>query len=535
MPMVPVRDLGGVGVIRDVSPYDLSINSVSDGNNVRFENGKISRTPSYREVQALTPTNPRHIFTIKIPNVADRIGIATDTGLVYTYLNGVEAVVTPASGAVSTSSLPYTHTTLAGLSYLNRSDRVPVYFGPAVSVYTDLPNWTSTHRCRVLRGFKSYLIAVDVSKAGTNYPTMIKWSDTAQYGSVPGSWDETDPTTNAGENTLAEASTPFLDGLPLRNSFVIYNSSQAFMMTESGNLDVFNFRKLFDNRGIINTNCVAEVQGLHYVFGFNDIYVHDGSSYRSIIEGRNKQFLFGSLNYQNTTACYVQHDPIRNEVLFAYESGDGDTKFKSATDCNKHAIFNYVSNTWSFADSPNTVGMTQANIDSFRTYNDVTTGYNVTGGTYYELETGESQHQFATGPVDGDGLLTSARLYGYDPIQAGLLPYALSTEANADAYAGRIGIDLDEASLELRTFKVIRSIYPQVSDYGNGGVNFQFGATEYGENPVTYSEDIPWTAGQYKIDRMASGRYLAWKITCDELTDFQFSGFDADIVPTGKR
>ena len=534
MAMLPIRSLGSVGIIKDVNPYDLPINAVSGGNNVRFEDGKVTRQPSFRTVQTLTPTDPRHIFTIRIPNANDKIGVACDDGKVFTYLNGVEEEVTPASGTVSSSGRPYTHCLHAGVSYLNRSDRVPQFFGSVSTDYAALTNWDSDDRCRSLRPFKDYLVALNISKLGVNFPTMVKWSDTTLYGSVPGSWDETDPTTNAGENTLAEANTPIVDGAALRNAFIIYTTYQAFMMTESGNLDVFNFRKLFDNRGLINVNCVVEVQGLHYCFGFNDIYVHDGSSYRSIVEGRNKDFIFQNLNFQETRVCFVTHDPVRNEIIFGYQSGDTDTNFKSATEANKKAIYNYVSDTWSFGDFPNVIGVTSANVDNFRTYEDVTTGYDLTGGTYYELETGESQHLFTVGPADTVDV-TAARLYGYDDIQEGLLPYALSDEANSDAWIERIGIDLDETGSELRAYKVLKSIYPQVHDYGNGGVSFKFAGTEYGENPVTFSTTIPWTSGQYKVDTREGGRYLAWQLTCDALTDFRFSGFDADITQTGRR
>lgn len=534
MPMLPVRSLGSLGIIRDINPYDLPPPALSSGNNVRFEDGKITRQPSFREIQALTPTDPRHIFTIRIPGVSDKIGVACDDGKIYTYLNETEDEVTPVSGTVASSTLPYSHTLHAGVSYLNRSDRVPLYYAALSTDYAALTNWDTNDRCKSMRSFKDYLIALNVSKSGVSYPTMVKWSDTTLYGAVPGSWDETDPTTNAGENTLAEANTAIVDGAPLRNAFIIYTTYQAFMMTESGNLDVFNFRKLFDNRGLINMNCVVEVQGLHYCFGFNDIYVHDGSSYRSIIEGRDKDFVFGNLSYQDTRVCFVKHDPNRNEVIFGYQSGDEDCNFSNATEANKKAVYNYVSDTWSFGDFPNVVGMTEANVDNFRTYAQVSTGYDVTGGTYYELETGESQHQFTAGPAL-DTVVTAARLYGYDPIVEGLLPYPLSTEANSDAFAARIGIDLDETGSELRAYKVIKSIYPQLHDYGLGGISFQFAGTEYGENPVNYSAAIPWTEGQYKVDTREGGRYLAWKITCDANTDFRFSGFDADIVQTGRR
>lgn len=540
MPMLPIRTLGQLGIIKDPNPYDLPPNALSGGNNVRFEDGKITRSPAFREYLSLSMDSPRHVFTISHPGNLDRIGIAFDNGSILSVSNGVESNVTPASGTVASSIIPYTSATFAGISYLNREDREPLYLTPVGSQYAELPNWDSGWRCKSLRGFKSYLIALNVSKSGTNYPSMVKWSDVTQFGAVPASWDETDPSTNAGENTLAEATTAIVDGFPLRNSFVIYTTYQAFLMTESGSLSVFNFRKLFDNRGLINKNCAVEVQGLHYCFGFNDIYVHDGSTYRSIVEGRVKDYIYGSLNFKNTTVCHVAHDPYRNEVLFCYLSADSDVAFPEATEANKIAAYNYVSDSWSFRDLPNCIGFCQSNVDQALTYDDISTTYDLTGGSYYELETSESKHMFtvaqkATTATEGPTSYTW--LYGYDPVEGGLLPYQLSAEANTASYVSRVGIDLDEAGNELRAYKVIKSIYPQLDSYGDGSVTFRFRGTEYNDPVATFdtASDITWTSGTYKIDTREGGRYLAYKLSVAANTDFKFSGFDADVVSTGRR
>ena len=541
MPMLPIRSLGSVGVIKDVNSYDLPPNGISSGNNVRFEDGKITRLPAFREFFSLTNNTPRHIYTITHPGNDDRLGILCDCGSIYAVLNGVESNLTPTSGTVTPTTVPYTTTNLGGVSYVNREDREPLFLTSIGTEYAELTNWNSAWRCSSLRGFKSYLIALNVSKSGVNYPNMVKWSDVTQFGSVPGSWDETDPSTNAGENTLTESSTPIVDGFPLRNSFVIYSTYNAFLMSESGSLSVFNFRKLFDNRGIINKNCAVEVKGLHYVFGFNDIYVHDGNTYRSLVEGRVKDFIFGSLNYKATNVCFVYHDAYRNEVLFGYQSSDEDAAFINATQANKLAVYNYVSDAWSFGDLPNCVGMTSANIDQFQSYASITTSYDLTGGSYYELETGQSRHTFtvarkSTSDIT-EGPTSYTWLYGYDLINGGLLPYDLSTEVNQEAYVSRVGIDLDETGSELRSYKTIRSIYPQLESYGSGSVNFKFNGTGYNEPEATFGsvDDVTWTSGTYKIDTRAGGRYLAYKLTVAADTDFKFSGFDADIVSTGRR
>ena len=45
MAILPVRDLGSVGVITDRASYNIPINGFSTGINVRFDEGKVRRAP----------------------------------------------------------------------------------------------------------------------------------------------------------------------------------------------------------------------------------------------------------------------------------------------------------------------------------------------------------------------------------------------------------------------------------------------------------------------------------------------------------
>ena len=53
MPNLPIRDLGSVGVITDVDPFNLPINAFTRAKNVRFDQGNIRRSPGFRDVSTL--------------------------------------------------------------------------------------------------------------------------------------------------------------------------------------------------------------------------------------------------------------------------------------------------------------------------------------------------------------------------------------------------------------------------------------------------------------------------------------------------
>lgn len=537
MPILPIRNLGQIGVVSDINSYDLPPNGVSQSNNVRFDDGKIKRANVFRSVLSTTSATPVFTFTYKVAGGYDKIGISDKNGKVWFYQSGVEDEVSETTWSSSNSEEPFTYTFLQGIGYLNRSDRVPWYYGGSMTDFAKLTNWTSTWRCKSLRAYKDYLVALNVTKDANSYPNMVKWSDIAQYGSVPSSWDETDTTVSAGENTLGELKTPIQDGASLRDVFIIYSQDQVWQMEETGDALVFRFRKLFDDDGIVNTNCVVEVDGRHFVFGTNDIYVHDGNSKETILDGRNWHKVFDNINKSKTDKFFVQHDPNTSEVIFAYVASEPNAGFTNTTYCNRAASYNYKNQTWGFIDLPNVSNATIANYSTVITYSSATGQWNETGGTWYDQESLGDNVVFMTSPASSSNGLSSSSLFGFESANSGVLPFNISTAATKQAYVERIGIDLDDTGDELRTYKVIKSIYPQMNLVQPGQtVDFEFSGVAYPNATVSWSSPVSFTpVTGYKVDTREGGRYLAWRMTTNDYNDFELSGFDADVVSTGRR
>jgi len=62
MQLIPINDLGKVGIIRDTPPYQLPPNVWSDGNNVRFLDNGVKKCAGYEEVFATLPFGAYYIF-----------------------------------------------------------------------------------------------------------------------------------------------------------------------------------------------------------------------------------------------------------------------------------------------------------------------------------------------------------------------------------------------------------------------------------------------------------------------------------------
>jgi len=537
MAILPIRDLGSSGVITDVSPYNIKLNAFSRGFNVRFDEGKVLRSPIFRKIKDSLGFTPRFVYGVVPSGGFDTVLMLSDSWVINEYASGT---VSNRSGSItgSTDPRPYTGTSLADVTYINRQDRVPVYRLSSSTNFADLTNWTSNWRAGSLRSYGDFLIALNMTEGSTSYPTRVRFSNLVTANSIPDSWDETNTTKSAGFNDLVQIKTEIIDGATLGTNFIIYASDQVWMMEFVGGTFIFNFRKLFTDSGIINQNCAVEVEGKHYVFGSFDIYVHDGTSKQSICDERVKNFIYSSLNNQDADRCFVHHNPTLNEIYFCYKSGDAYINFPNADRCNRAAVYNYRNDTWSFMDLPNVSSSTIANVNSVATYATSTTTYTLTGGTYYQQQDSYSRHSLMVGETLTPDGITSDKLYGIDLSDAGQIAFQLDIEATKPVYLERTGLDLDEGGLAASQYVVVTRIFPQADTINTNDttMDFEFGASDIPRTTPTYSSVVTFDiATDHKIDSRAAGRYLSYRMKLSDNKDFEISGFDLDVTPTGRR
>lgn len=536
---LPLRQLGGVGVVPDANAFDLPPNAFSDCMNVRFVNGRITRLPIFRVLEdTLTPSNVVHVFSSIPPTGYHTIYHVADDGSIYSLIAGAETDITNASYTPSVDPRPHTSCVLANVTYFNRPDAIPYYYDGGSTVLP-LPDWTSTHRCDALRKYKDFLIALNVTKGATQYGQMVKWSDIALAGAPPASWDETDTTKSAGENTIAELDSELMDGGALGDTFILYARDAVWAMNYIGGNAVFAFRGLFDDVGIINQNCFVEVDGRHYVFGASDIYVHDGVTKVSIADERIREKWFKELNQSDTDKFFVHYDRLTKCVFFCARSGNAEAAMTETTYCNVAAVFNTVSKTWSFADLPNVSSASRANSDTIVTWDTVSASltWANAGGSWYDQDDSAKQFTVWASCADATNGLTSSKLLTYDWADIGSVPLIADSESAFPAFVERIGMDLDSAGIAVRSAKTVRHLFPQIKVYVTG-VSFDF-SLGYAN---TASADPTWGAAtafnpttDYKIDSKTSGRYLATRVELTTQNDFSWASADVDVVALSHR
>jgi hypothetical protein len=224
-----LRDLDKYGVITDVDPFDLPLGAWSMAINLRFEDGRINSAPVWRAVGAPSPI-PRLASSTSPtgPTAARRYSWATRTA---SSLYGRQLLRRPTAHRLHAldAEAAWSGCTLAEVVYMNREDRVPWMLKPTDTLFSNLTGWNSTWRAKLIRSYASAIVALNLTKGGVRYPTMVKTSDiVADPGIPPSSWDETLTTNNATENLLTEMNGEIVDAATLGNSLILYSNSETW-------------------------------------------------------------------------------------------------------------------------------------------------------------------------------------------------------------------------------------------------------------------------------------------------------------------
>ena len=553
MTNVPVRGLGSTGVVTDVGGYNLPITAFTRAKNVRFNNGNVSAGPVFRSVSDNISYSPKFCYALTGSTTYDTILVVDDTFDLYEFTNGTGAQRFNSSLSTDSTAV-VSATTLADVIYCNRSDTVPLSRTPGQTNFTALANWPSNHKAKVIRSYGDFLLALDMTEGSTSFPNRIRFSDSVVANSIPSTWDASDTTNSAGFNDLVQMQTPIQDGATLGPNFLIYSRDQVWVQSFVGGSFIFQFRKLFDDAGIINTNCVVEVENKHYVLDRNDIYVTDGNTRQSICDGTVRDYIFSGLDNSKTDVCFVMHNSKTEEIYFCYNSQDDLVGFgiggPGVDRCNRAAVYNYKEGLWSFQDLPNVVSGTEANINTTQTYASQNTQYEFLGGSYKDQDSPFTRHPIVLAKAYAGSAgtpLSNSKLFGVDLIDTGSINSAIDVGQSKLPYLERRGLDLDELGVSLDGYKNINKILPQLTTTNSDSIfSFTFQASdiapisgplnEAGATNVEFNSTT-----EYKIDTRLSGRYLDYRLSVshnaapNNRKDFSFSGMDIDVVVTGKR
>lgn len=350
-----------VGILTDPNPSDTPLASWTGGRNIRFKSGKASKSQGHERVFGAMPAGDQEgkgkpLYAM--PYLSDNIPywfFAFDDKIYRTEGTTWQDVTRRAAGEYipyrASTKYPWNGGFLSGVAVMNNGFDTPqVLTRTSISEFKDLPNWPALTRAKIIRPFKNYLIALNITRDSEQMPTVVKWSSPADPGEVPFTWDVTDPTNDAGENPLADTAGAIVDGKKLRDQFVIYKEDSVYSMRYVGGVYVFAFQQLFDDVGMLAPNCVAEFDGKHFVVGQGDVYVHNGVQKNSVIDGKMKKYLFDAIKTSGSSSVFVVPDYSNSEMWVCFQSS-GNIGNKAQND--RALIWNWQENHWTIRDLPN--------------------------------------------------------------------------------------------------------------------------------------------------------------------------------------
>jgi len=250
-------------VAPDLIAADAPADVWTDVRNVLFRNGESVRTPG--DVLTLgTARTPLALVYFGLPGVGFWVYAAAEG--IFAHDGTTETDISPAGWAAPAAGEVFTACVMGGIAYVNGSERDPVYWTGNTGVPCDvLPDWPGGGRCLALRAHKAFLFAIGMVSEGAQ---RVRWSDAAEAGAVPQSWAPAADNL-AGFVDLAPLASACLDGLTLRDSFMVYKGESIWSLDFVGGNAVFAARKVFSEHGIASTHAVTGgVDDVHLFAGY---------------------------------------------------------------------------------------------------------------------------------------------------------------------------------------------------------------------------------------------------------------------------
>lgn len=531
-----VREIGRGGVNTELPPYDLPPNMLTKADNARFWDGTCQRHP-----------DPQRVTVNGVPwntdesgnnNVEFQTWIDRDGTPQYAYgtltklyiwdnvgTDWEDASKLDASGnEISyTSSDEWDSIVFGDTCLFVNENQVPQMLEDGDANFSDLTAWDATKRCKRLRKYKSFLIALGVSEGATFLPNKVLWSAEAETNSVPASWDVTDDSVLAGDTIISADDGEIVDGRELGDVFIIYTTRAIYEMSYIGPPFVFSFRRVAEN-SILGPKCVSTFDNFHFVVGADEIYVHDGQTINHIADQRVRQILFDSLVTASTVR--VETNPITKEVFVIYDDGSTvDVSGNAIVAASRCMVWCYRYDAFSFISLPGIRTLRYGYLPGT-----VTTWADLSGNGIQWDELVQTWAQFASSDQ-----VPAMFLLGKKSANIQQMDALYSDTSQVESVVERTGLDLDQLLTKpTNTVKLIKQMLPQIEGDSGQSVTFQLGYSDTPQGVVTWltSQNYQF-ADDYRVDLFTVGRYLAWRMLTKK--KFRLTGMDIDVEEVGER
>jgi len=518
-------DFAKAGLNSDIMPWALPGDYLTAIRNIRIKDGKLSPTP-VAEVLSELPESFFPAFMLFVDSstgyywiIAGDDSVGTKCVYAYNYLNYYDISTGPYNGLIKDD---WQGIMLSGVPIINHRDNFPQYWAPqsVASPLVDLP-WDATKSWReadesavIFRGHKQFMFALDLRSGLETIRDGVRWSAPADINSVPPTWDPLDTTNVAGFTTLGTDGGKIIDGLSMRDAFVVYREKSVAIFDYVGGQFVWQIRQLSTTAGLVSSNTIIEVNGFHYFIGDGDIYVNNGNEIVSAIHGRIREAFTGNYNAQFFYRSYVVRNDTFSEAWFCVPSATSEYP-------DLAYVFNWRDNTWSTRDI---VANAYAGYGKRNVPTPVWEAQDVSWDLYNApwgrtITTPLANALFAVTPPEGANAgkfveLDSPNMYSFE----------------IDSIIERISYTIEG----IQSTTTINRLYPRM--VGPGSVYIQLGSQEIPGAPIAWKErELFNPAVDRSLTTRTTGQFHCFRVESADDQPWEFGGFDIEYVMAGGR
>ena len=501
---------GQFGYIADAVSQELPENGWSYAQNMRFRNGYAERFRGDSPVFTAPTVTPYWITSYR--NQTSKFWIHAGTARVFVDDGVTRTDLTPTTAYTGAVDDRWTGGSASGVMVINNGVDIPQFWGGNVAAkFAPLTGWNAAWRCASMRPFKQYLIALDVTKSGTRFQNMVKWSAAAAPGTLPASWDETDAAKDAGETDIAETTDVLLDQLQLGDINVIYKERSMYAMQYIGPPYIWRFYRLPGDVGMLARGCAVNTPKGHVVLTAGDVVLHTGQGPQSIVDGRMRRWLFGGLDANNYGRSFVVANYPTNEVWICFPQ-------QGQASCTQALVWNWQDDTLGVRD-----------LDKVT--------YGASGQLSYS-----PMSIWSTDAGTWDADTTNWNTEGFGSTQSRLILSATTPVLSLAETGGQIGSLSPTCTLERSgmafdapdAVKTVRSIVPRVDAAQGTVLSFQVGASMSAENAPLWSAPVTYVVGTTrKVDSFATGRFLSIRASSNSAQPWRIKSYDVDVSVHG--
>jgi len=508
------------GINRDQIDGVVPGDSWTDGRNVMFIAGQTVRTPGeakFAETGRLFPADVVHFVDTGeqqwwiYASAQAPAGVGVTDGVTH-------HDITPVGwGPIVNTGLVLTIGDLNTLPFINHPEIGPFYWdGITANKMVKLPDWPATQTARVMRAHKNFLMAVSIDDGTTLLEGQVSWSSSADPATVPQFWVPS-PTNDAGDANFAKPGGPLLDGLDVRDQFLVAKQGYMGILQYVGGAFVFEKRDVFPSVGLFATGAWVEAGNLVFMLtGTGELVRHDMTTIDNLLYGLLQDYLKSQINYQYPSSVFMWRDDENGQVGCAYPVGTSKA-------CTEGITVEVKSGRAGIRDLPRVFGWSlglvailgqswdtdsQAWDQDSSTWNYSASGYQpqrivFAGGTQGMIQQGGSNDQLAA--------------------SGSLVPMT--------AYAERSGADFDE----YESRKTISGAIPRVQGNSGNVLKLQFGGQESDNAAIELTPLLPYTIGvDDRIDFFLDGRLLSIKVQSDGGAPWRYAGIYPEVRKSGR-